>query len=183
MSTSRRWTWCFFGLLALAAGFPLFPLPRFVLLHATLGSLYLPLKILFLSLTLLAGGLGAYCLVSDRARVDMRKPRTPAPVGDALTLGWSPKTGWIRLSNHCLQYHTLVLGSSGSGKTQLLLSLLAQQIQRGGGCLMIDAKVDKQSLQTVLALCRQADRLEDLRVLWPPNPTISHTWNPLLRGR
>ena len=183
MGSSRRWTWCFFGLLALAAGFPLFPLPRFVLLHAALGSLYLPLKILFLVLGLLAGGLGAFCLVSGRVSIDMRKPRTPAPVGDALTLGWSQKAGWIRLSNQSLQYHTLVLGSSGSGKTQLLLSLLAQQIQRGGGCLMIDAKVDKESLQTVLALCRQADRREDLRVLWPPDPAISHTWNPLLRGR
>lgn len=183
MGSSCRWTWCLFGLLALAAGFSLYPLPRFVLLHAALGSLYLPLKILFLSLALLAGGLGAYCLVSDRARLDTRRPRTPAPVGDALTLGWSATAGWIRLNNQRLQYHTLVLGSSGSGKTQLLLSLLAQQIQRGGGCLMIDAKVDKASLQTVLALCRQADRLEDLRVLWPPNPTVSHTWNPLLRGR
>jgi intracellular multiplication protein IcmO len=183
MSSSVRWTWCFFFLLAAAAGFPLLPLSRFVILHASMGDLYLPLKILFLMLVILTGGLAAFFLVYGQTTMDMQKPRSPAPVDDALTLGWSKKSDWIRLSNLNLQYHTLILGSSGSGKTQLLLSLLAQQIQRGGGCLMIDAKVDKASLQTVLALCREADRMEDLRVLWPPEPNISHTWNPLLRGR
>ena len=183
MHSATRWTWCFFLLLAVAAGFPLLPLSRFVILQASLSTFYLPLKILFLMLVILTGSLAAIFLVYSQIPFDARKPRSPAPVPDALTLGWSTKGDWIRLSNRALQYHTLILGSSGSGKTQLLLSLLAQQIQRGGGCLMIDAKVDKESLQAVLALCRHADRLEDLRVLWPPDPTISHTWNPLLRGR
>ena len=82
MNSSSRWTWCFFGLLALAAGFPLFPLPRFVILHASLGSLYLPLKILFLNLVLLAGGLGACFLVYGRvSNGSQRTPggKSPAP--------------------------------------------------------------------------------------------------------
>jgi len=48
---------------------------------------------------------------------------------------------------------------------------------------MIDAKVDSEALASILQLCRAADRLEDLRILWPPNPRVSHTWNPLIRGK
>jgi energy-coupling factor transporter ATP-binding protein EcfA2 len=113
------------------------------------------------------------------------KPPQPTPmprVPDALTIGWDPAAGWITLSNEAQQRHTLIIGSSGSGKTQLLLSLLAQQLARGGGVLMIDAKVDRSALHSILDLCRQTNRLADLRLIWPPDPTVSHTWNPLLRG-
>ncbi len=47
---------------------------------------------------------------------------------------------------------------------------------------MIGAKVDRSALQVILALCQRVNRLHDLRLLWPPTPAISHTWNSLLRG-
>jgi type IV secretory pathway TraG/TraD family ATPase VirD4 len=179
---SARWTWAFFLILAIAAGFPLLPLPRVSSLFPVLGNFYLPAKVLCVVLMALFLVLAGLFLVFGDAE-DVQQPKTPAPKADALTLGWAPDADWIRLRDNTLLHHALVLGSSGSGKTQLLLSLLAQQIQRGGGCLMIDAKVDRAALLTILSLCKAADRLEDLRILWPPDNQISHTWNPLLRGK
>lgn len=182
MYLPTRWTWCFFLLLAAAAAFPLSGLPRVAMLSEPLGLLYLPLKLLIVLVVLTNTAIAAFLIVYGRGAATALSPRPVPPPPDALTLGWDPQGSWICLTNRALQHHVLLLGSSGSGKTQLLLSLLAQQIQRGGGGLMIDAKVDRSALQTIVALCREADRLEDLRVLWPPSPRISHSWNPLLRG-
>jgi intracellular multiplication protein IcmO len=110
------------------------------------------------------------------------RPEPGPPMPDAMAIGWAPETGWIRLQADAQQRHTLILGSSGSGKTQLLLSLLAQQAARGGGALMLDAKVDRSALNAVLAICERTNRLHDLKLIWPPDPAVSHTWNPLLRG-
>ncbi|MBI4562655.1 MAG: type IV secretion system DNA-binding domain-containing protein [Candidatus Rokubacteria bacterium] len=179
MDISPRWTWCtliLIGSFLAALSFPLRSLGLLGLGPATYLTLRLGCRLLGLAL---CGG-GLLMLLTTRKQA----PRpTPAPrVPDSLTLGWDPTGGWIRLGNEAQQRHTLVIGSSGSGKTQLLLSLLAQQIARGGGVLMIDAKVDRSALQTILDLCRQVNRLGDLRMVWPPDPSISHTWNPLLRG-
>lgn len=181
-TSSTRWTWAFFLILAAAAGFPLLPLPRVSVLAPALGVGYLPLKIVCMTVMFLCCALTGFFLVFGDHEGE-RQPRTPAPKPDALTIGWAPDADWIHLSDTALLHHVLVLGSSGSGKTQLLLSLLAQQIQRGGGCLMIDAKVDRGALLSILALCKAADRVDDLRILWPPNAAVSHTWNPLMRGK
>ena len=179
MNISPRWMWCtllliggFFAALAV----PLRTLGLLGLRPATYDTLRLGCRLLGV---ILCGG-GLLGLLTWRPKVSRPTPARPVP--DSLTVGWDPAGGWIRLSPEAQLRHTLVLGSSGSGKTQLLLSLLAQQIARGGGVLMIDAKVDRAALQTILDLCRQVNRLGDLRLLWPPDPTCSHTWNPLLRG-
>ena len=183
MRISPWWNGCLFAVLAAAIAFPLLPLPRLILLANSFGALYLPLKVLLLTAPACAAAVAGYLFVYGDRMDAIPVPRTPPHAPDALTLGWAPHGQWIRLNNRALRHHVLLLGSSGSGKTQLLLSLLAQQIQRGGGCLMIDAKVDREALASIIQLCRAADRLEDLRILWPPNPKVSHTWNPLMRGK
>jgi energy-coupling factor transporter ATP-binding protein EcfA2 len=183
MPISPRWNGWLFVVLATATAFLLLPLPRLAILFALFGTLYLPLKILLLTATALSGAVAGTLFVYGDRLGAAPVPQTPRAVADALTVGWVPKGDWIRLTDRALQHHVLLLGSSGSGKTQFLLSLLAQQIQRGGGCLMIDAKVDSEALASIRRLCRAADRLEDLRILWPPNPKASHRWNPLIRGK
>jgi len=183
MRISSWWNGWLFAVLAVAIAFPLLPLPRLVLLANSFGDLYLPLKILLLAATAFAAAVAGYLFVYGDHLSAVPVPRRPPQTPDALTIGWAPHGGWIRLTDRALRHHVLLLGSSGSGKTQLLLSLLAQQIQRGGGCLMIDAKVDSEALGSIIRLCRAADCLEDLRILWPPNPKVSHTWNPLMRGK
>ena len=177
---STRWSWVTLLLLGLFTASLLWPLG--VLTSTVIPpSAASPLRILCLALAiaLSAGGTIGAVFAAPPAR---KGPSPPPPDPDALTVGWDAERGWITLSSEAQQRHALVLGSSGSGKTQLLLSLLAQQVARGGGVLMIDAKVDRSALDAVLAICRQANRLHDLRAIWPPNPAVSHTWNPLLRG-
>lgn len=177
---STRWTWLTLLLFGIFAVFLLIPL-RNLALAGLLGD-WLPL----VRLAILVAAL-ALCVVGAIGVMFDAPPPPPSPASipptqDALTVGWDTEGGWIELSKEAQQRHTLILGSSGSGKTQLLLSLLSQQVARGGGVLMIDAKVDRSALDAVLAICRQANRLHDLRVIWPPDPSVSHSWNPLLRG-
>ncbi len=177
---ATRWTWLTLiatGLASIAATIPV----RHSVRLGLLPSLYTPLLwgCLLLGVGLTALGL-AGVIVSRPARRARPEPGLPTP--DALALGWAADTGWIRLEAGAQQRHALVLGSSGSGKTQLLLSLLAQQAARGGGALMLDAKVDRSALNAVLAICERTNRLHDLKVIWPPDPSRSDTWNPLLRG-
>ncbi|MGD0265306.1 MAG: type IV secretion system DNA-binding domain-containing protein [Candidatus Methylomirabilota bacterium] len=179
MEIFPRWMWCallLIGSFLAALAIPLRTIGLLGLDPATYDTLRLGCRILGVAL---CGG-GLLLLLTRRTKAPRPTPARRVP--DSLTLGWDPAGGWIRLSTEAQQRHTLVLGSSGSGKTQLLLSLLAQQIARGGGVLMIDAKVDRAALQTILDLCREVNRLGDLRLVWPPDPTLSHTWNPLLRG-
>jgi len=177
---SNRWAWLTLLLFGIFVAFLLIPL-RTVALTGLLGT-WLPfarLTILTTAIALCAAGtIGVVCEASPPLAFPTSLPPTPG----ALTVGWDSKGGWIELSKEAQQRHTLILGSSGSGKTQLLLSLLSQQVARGGGVLMIDAKVDRSALDAVLSICHQANRLHDLRVIWPPDPSISHSWNPLLRG-
>ncbi len=78
--------------------------------------------------------------------------------------------------------HTLVLGQSGTGKSELLFALLAQHLRIGGGALFVDAKLDYRTLDHLRNLCRVLGRDDDLRVLNVDDPAQSHTWNPMLRG-
>lgn len=177
---SNRWAWLTLFLFGVFVAFLLIPL-RTIALTGLLGT-WLPftrLAILTAAIALCAAGtIGVVCEASPPPAF----PTSLPPTQGALTVGWDRKGGWIELSQEAQQRHTLILGSSGSGKTQLLLSLLSQQVARGGGVLMIDAKVDRSALDAVLSICRQANRLHDLRVIWPPDPSVSHSWNPLLRG-
>ena len=78
--------------------------------------------------------------------------------------------------------HTCITGASGSGKTTLILSILAQQIARGGGAILVDAKVDRRTRNEVIALCHHFGRLDDLRVINIGDPENSHTYGVTLRG-
>lgn len=177
---SSRWAWLTLFLFGVFVAFLLIPL-RAIALTGVLGA-WLPvarLAVLTAAIALCAAGtIAVVFAASPPPAFPMSIPPTPG----ALTVGWDKKDGWIELSREAQQRHTLILGSSGSGKTQLLLSLLSQQVARGGGVLMIDAKVDRSALDAVLSICHQANRLHDLRVIWPPDPSVSHSWNPLLRG-
>ena len=178
---NTRWTWLAVILVGVASAVFTLPASSFALLgllpEGTATILLTVCWVLAASLGAIgvAGVLLSDCPVAARP---LPSPGTP----DALVLGWAGRAGWIRLGLEAQQRHTLVLGGTGSGKTQFLLSLLAQQVARGGGVLMIDAKVDRSALQSVLSICRHVNRLHDLRLIWPPDPAISDTWNPLLRG-
>jgi energy-coupling factor transporter ATP-binding protein EcfA2 len=78
--------------------------------------------------------------------------------------------------------HILILGSTGSGKTTLMKSMMYQNIANGGGALFIDGKMDYKDFQDFYDLMYSIGRHEDILVVSPGNPELSHTYNPILNG-
>lgn len=63
--------------------------------------------------------------------------------------------------------HSLVLGSTGSGKTVLILTLLFQALLQPGGtsAVVVDGKADIGLFWIIFAILKRLDRLNDLLVL------------------
>ena len=57
-----------------------------------------------------------------------------------------------------------------------------QQIQRGGGLAFIDGKLAGDDIETIYQYCCWAGREQDLLILNPGTPSMSNTYNPILRG-
>src|SRR5574341_44641 len=98
-----------------------------------------------------------------------------------LTLGYDGATGEeLVLPDRLLTQHMAVVGSSGAGKTSFLLSLIYQQMRRGGAVIFMDGKRRYSGFAKVAWLAHACGRAADLRVIDPQDPTLSHAYNPLL---
>ena len=98
-----------------------------------------------------------------------------------LTLGYDAATGQeIFLPDQLLCQHMAVVGSSGAGKTCFLLSLIYQQIRRGGAVIFMDGKRRYTGFSKMAWLAHACGRSADLRVIDPQDPTLSHAYNPLM---
>ncbi len=64
------------------------------------------------------------------------------PPGPGPVLGCTPAGSEVRLSNTVQASHTLVVGASGSGKSNLLRKLAIETIQSGGGLMYVDPHGD-----------------------------------------
>jgi len=82
------------------------------------------------------------------------------------------------LPDRLLQQHTLVLGTTGVGKSRLLEFLALQAVARGDAVVVIDPKGDDGLLRRVRAASAGRFRLFSL-----PHPEASETYNPLGRYR
>lgn len=103
--------------------------------------------------------------------------------GDGLLLGFTTDTGQpVRVPDEDFMRHGFILGQSGVGKTVLGKLMMFQQIQRGGGLTFIDGKMNADDIQTIYQYCVWAGREQDLLILNPGNPSLSNTYNPILRG-
>lgn len=78
--------------------------------------------------------------------------------------------------------HTHILGSTGSGKTVLLESLIYEDLNRGSGMFIIDPKGDRELFDRVKAFCASIGRDEDLHLLSANYPKESVRWNPCRLG-
>lgn len=113
----------------------------------------------------------------------IRSSKPPKPTPDGMHLGYIVDTGeplvipmdqWSR--------HAMVVGQSGVGKTVFGNWAMLQQIERGGGLLWIDGKLDPDNFAGLYAMCAHAGRLDDLRIISPGTPEFSNTYNPVLYG-
>ena len=75
-----------------------------------------------------------------------------------------------------------IIGSTGSGKTSLILSMIEQDIARRRGVIFIDAKGDLSTAKTLYKMAKDLGREKDFLMFSTNNPEKSHTYNPLLLG-
>jgi intracellular multiplication protein IcmO len=102
---------------------------------------------------------------------------------DGLLLGYRTDTGDpVHIPDEDLMRHGLIGGQSGVGKTVLGKLMMYQQIQRGGGLAFVDGKLDSSAIQEIWEFCVLCGREQDLLILNPGNPELSHSYNPILRG-
>ncbi|MFC4296860.1 type IV secretory system conjugative DNA transfer family protein [Castellaniella hirudinis] len=102
---------------------------------------------------------------------------------EAFRIGRRIDTGApVYLPAALLPYNTLGYGSPGSGKTSIAKLLMEQQIERGGGLIFIDAKLDAADVKQVFSFARSAGREHDVLFINPGNPDESNTYNPILDG-
>lgn len=95
--------------------------------------------------------------------------------------------------------HILTMGSTGSGKTRFLLSLLYQALLIGSGAIYVDGKADNSVFWWVYSICRRLNRADDLLIInyltggetinvgvnagvRGNNPILTNTMNPFATG-
>jgi hypothetical protein len=119
-------------------------------------------------------------VISDAPRL---KAKAGQQVKDALLLGYTIDTGEpIWASNDDLMRHFYIRGQSGVGKTVGASLMMFQQIQRGGGVLFMDGKIDADNLDMLYQMASWCGREHDLEVINAGDPKMSNTYNPILFG-
>jgi hypothetical protein len=109
-------------------------------------------------------------------------PKEGEPV-EGLLLGYTTDTGkpvytdWEHFTRH-----VFILGQSGVGKTVAGSLLMFQHIQKGGGLLFIDGKIDAGNIEQLYHFASYCGRAHDLYVINTDDPENSNTYNPLLFG-
>lgn len=71
----------------------------------------------------------------------------------------------ILLDDEQLRQHVQIIGTTGSGKTQLIKGVLEQQIARGGGAFAVFGKADNVMLQQLYAVAVEYGRDQDFFVV------------------
>lgn len=86
------------------------------------------------------------------------------------------------LSDDIMTRHIALLAATGTGKTELLLAIIQQQIRKGAGLILVEAKSDSDLSGAIYAMMEQAGRLDELQLINFEFPEISHTYNPFFYG-
>lgn len=102
----------------------------------------------------------------------------------------SKKELWF--TNSDLRTHILMMGSTGSGKTEALLSLAFNSLSWGSGFVYVDGKGTAELYTKIYAMCRQVGREDDVLVInymkgnrdlfGPQETKLSNTMNPFTSG-
>jgi intracellular multiplication protein IcmO len=95
-------------------------------------------------------------------------------------------------NNDDMRTHVLIFGSTGSGKTEALVSLAFNALVQGSGFLYVDGKGDNSLFAKVFAMSRGMGREDDLLlinfmtgardVVGAQEKRLSNTMNPFCRG-
>jgi intracellular multiplication protein IcmO len=95
-------------------------------------------------------------------------------------------------SNDDLRTHILIFGSTGSGKTEALVSIAFNSLIQASGFIYIDGKGDNSLFAKVFSMVRSMGREDDMLlvnfmtgardVIGPQKSRLSNTMNPFSRG-
>lgn len=95
-------------------------------------------------------------------------------------------------NNDDMRTHALIFGSTGSGKTEALVSLSFNALVQGSGFLYVDGKGDNSLFSKVFSMCRVMGREDDLLlinfmtgardIVGAQEKRLSNTMNPFCNG-
>lgn len=95
-------------------------------------------------------------------------------------------------NNDDMRTHVLMFGSTGSGKTEALVSLSYNALIQGSGFLYVDGKGDNSLFSKVFSMCRSMGREDDLLlinfmtgardIVGAQEKRLSNTMNPFCNG-
>ncbi|OGT59808.1 MAG: phosphoesterase [Gammaproteobacteria bacterium RIFCSPHIGHO2_12_FULL_45_12] len=95
-------------------------------------------------------------------------------------------------NNDDMRTHVLMFGSTGSGKTEALVSLSFNALIQGSGFLYVDGKGDNSLFAKVFSMCRSMGREDDLLlinfmtgardIIGAQEKRLSNTMNPFCNG-
>ena len=147
-------------------------------------------------------GMAIYLYATRRSRRESRKVHPPLVISpardkqlveaawkkDAVLLGYDVHgASWLWPDN-VRTMQGIVLGMTGSGKTNLLKNIISQDLMRRTGppedrhkipMVIFDGKGDLDFFQELLPYIHRAGRLDDLRLINPALPELSSMYNPL----
>lgn len=86
------------------------------------------------------------------------------------------------LSDDLWTRHMGILAATGLGKTELIKAIAKQQIDKGGGLILFEAKSDKDLTGSIYRMMEEADRLDELDVVNFTYGEKFHSYNPLQSG-
>jgi intracellular multiplication protein IcmO len=95
-------------------------------------------------------------------------------------------------NNEDLRTHILIFGSTGSGKTEALISMAYNSLLQGSGFIYIDGKGDNTLFAKIFSMCRNMGREDDVLlvnfmtgardIVGPQLNRLSNTMNPFANG-
>ncbi len=95
-------------------------------------------------------------------------------------------------NNDDMRTHVLIFGSTGSGKTEALISLAFNALVQGSGFLYVDGKGDNSLFAKIFSMARSMGREDDLLlinfmtgardIIGAQEKRLSNTMNPFCRG-
>jgi intracellular multiplication protein IcmO len=95
-------------------------------------------------------------------------------------------------SNEDMRTHCLIFGSTGSGKTEALVSIAFNALVQGSGFIYVDGKGDNSLFAKIFSMARQMGREDDVLlvnfmtgardIIGPQDKRLSNTMNPFANG-
>lgn len=86
------------------------------------------------------------------------------------------------LTDDLMTRHVALLAATGTGKTELLLAIIQQQIRKGAGLILVEAKSDSDFSGSIYSMMKAANRLDQFKLINFEFPEQSHTYNPFFSG-